>query len=171
MSLARLSGAVYTVTFVAGTLALLVPTGRMVSNLVAAVSYIVVTLLFYRLFRPVNRNISMLAATVSLAGCVMGVLSALRMAPVQINPLAFFGVYCLLLGYLVFNSTYLPPWLGMLMAFGGLGWLTFAAPSIARHLTPYNFAPGIIAEGTLTLWLLIAGVKDDRWNAMVARQS
>lgn len=156
MSLARIAGAVYLVTFIAGTLALLVPTGRMMSNLVAAISYIVVTLLFYQLFKPVNRKVSLLAAIVSLAGCVMGLLSALRMAPIQINPLAFFGVYCLLIGYLVFNSTFLPKFLGVLMVFGGLGWLTFAVPSIARSLSPYNFAPGILAEGMLTLWLLLA---------------
>lgn len=156
MRLARIAGAVYLVTFVAGTMALLVPTGRMVSNLVAAISYIVVTLLFYQLFKPVNRNVSLAAAIVSLAGCVMGVLSALKMTPIQINPLAVFGVYCLLIGYLVFNSTFLPKFLGVLMACGGLGWLTFAIPSIARSLSPYNFAPGILAEGLLTLWLLFA---------------
>jgi hypothetical protein len=170
MTLARIAGAVYVITFVAGTLALLVPAGRMVSNLVAAISYIAVTLLFYQLFKPVDRNVSLLAAVVSLAGCIMGLLSGLRMAPIQINPLAFFGVYCLLIGYLVFNSTYLPKFLGVLMAFGGLGWLTFAVPSVARSLSPYNFGPGILAEGLLTLWLLIAGVNRDRWNAMAASQ-
>jgi hypothetical protein len=170
MSLARIAGAVYVITFVAGTMALLVPTGRMATNVVAAASYIAVTLLFYHLFKPVNRNVSLLAAIVSLSGCVMGLLSGLRMAPVQANPLPFFGVYCVLLGYLVFQSTYLPRWLGVLMACGGLGWLTFAVPAISRALVPYNFAPGIVAEGVLTLWLLIAGVNIQRWRAMVERQ-
>ena len=166
MQLARIAGAVYVVTFVAGTMALLTPAGRQFTNLIAAGSYIVVTILFYFLFKRADRTVSLIAAIVSLTGCVMGLLMGLRMAPVTINPLALFGVYCLLLGYLVYKSTYLPRWLGFLLMFGGLGWLTFAVPSLARALQPYNFGPGILAEGVLTLWLLIAGVNEQRWNAM-----
>lgn len=166
MRIARIAGAVYAVTFIAGTLALLVSTGRQMTNLIAAVSYIVVTILFYFLFRPVNRAISMIAAAISLTGCVIAVLSGLKLLPFAINPLACFGVYCLLIGYLVYQSTYLPRALGVLLMFGGVGWLTFAVPSIARALQPYNFGPGILAEGVLTLWLLIVGVDAHRWNAM-----
>jgi len=169
MSLARIAAAVYVVTFVAGTMALLTPAGRPFTNQIAAASYIVVTILFYFLFKPADPTVSLIAAIVSLTGCVMGLLVGLRMSPIDINPLAFFGVYCLLLGYLVYTSTYLPQWLGFLMMFGGAGWLTFAIPSVARALQPYNFGPGILAEGVLTLWLLIAGVNEQRWNAMSGR--
>ena len=169
MSLARIAGAVYVITFVAGTMALLTPTGRPFTNQIAALSYIVVTILFYHLFKRADRTVSMIAAIVSLTGCVIGLLMGLRLSPIDINPLAFFGVYCLLLGYLVYKSTYLPQWLGFLMMFGGIGWLTFAIPSLARLLQPYNFGPGIFAEGVLTMWLLIAGVNEQRWNAMTAR--
>ena len=166
MSLARIAGLVYVVTFVSGSLALLVPTGRMITNLVAATSYIAVTILFYFLFRPVNRGLSLLAMIVSLAGCVMGILIPMRVIPQVINPLAFFGIYCLLIGYLVYQSTYLPRWIGVLMMFGGLGWLTFALPSLAAMLRPYNFVPGILAEGVLTLWLVFKGADQQRWAAM-----
>jgi hypothetical protein len=157
MTLARISGAVYVITFVSGTLALLVPAGRQFSNLVAAFSYIAVTVLFYFLFRPVHRQVSLVAALVSLTGCVISALAGMRVLTMPFNPLGFFGVYCLLLGYLVLNSNY-PRVIGVLLAFGGLGWLTFAIPDLARLLMPYNFGPGILAEGVLTLWLLIAGV-------------
>lgn len=166
MSLARVAGAVYVITFVSGTLALLVSGGRPFSNAIAALSYIVVTILFYFLFKPAGPTMSLIAAAVSLAGCVLGLLIGLGMSPLRINPLAFFGVYCLLIGRLVYRSTYLPRALGVLMMFGGLGWLTFALPPLSRALQPYNFAPGIIAEGVLTLWLLIAGVDRERWSVM-----
>ena len=78
------------------------------------------------------------------------------------NPLPLFGIYCLLIGYLIVKSTYVPRFLGVLMAFGGLGWLTFLSPSLANQLSPYNFVPGIVGEGSLTLWLLIAGVDPRR---------
>jgi len=51
-----------------------------------------------------------------------------------------------------------------LMAFGGLGWLTFISPALASHLSPYNMAPGVLGESALTLWLLTMGVNAQRWN-------
>jgi len=78
--------------------------------------------------------------------------------------LVFFGFYCLLIGYLIFRSTFLPRILGALMAFAGLGWLTFLWPPLANHLSSYNLAAGILGEGSLTLWLLAMGVNAHRWK-------
>jgi len=68
--------------------------------------------------------------------------------------IVFFGFYCLLIGYLIFRSTFLSRILVAGMAFAGLGWLTFLLPSVANYLFPYILAPGAIGEGALTLWLL-----------------
>jgi hypothetical protein len=76
----------------------------------------------------------------------------------------FFGVYCLLLGYLIFRSVFLPRILGMGMALAGLGWLTFLSPPLANHLTPYNLVLGFLAELSLMLWLLVMGVNVQRWK-------
>src|SRR5256885_2851826 len=80
--------------------------------------------------------------------------------------LVFFGLYCLLIGYLIFRSTFLPRVVGGLMVFAGLGWLTFLSPSLARDLFPYVLAPGIIGEGSLTLWLLLFGVDAQQWTEL-----
>jgi hypothetical protein len=76
----------------------------------------------------------------------------------------FFGVYCLLIGYLIFRSTFLPRLLGVLMALAGLGWLTFLSPPLANHLSPYNLVLGFLAELALMLWLLVRGVNVQRWK-------
>ena len=76
----------------------------------------------------------------------------------------FFGVYCLLIGYLIFRSTFLPRLLGVLMALAGLGWLTFLSPPLANHLSPYNLVLGFLAELSLMLWLLVMGVNVQRWQ-------
>jgi hypothetical protein len=156
---ARIAGAFYLLNILTGALALFV-SGKLgvAANLIAAACYVVVTLLFYDIFKPVNRNLSLLAALLSLVGCAIGALSPFHLALPHINNLVFFGFYCLLIGYLISRSTFLPSILGVLMAIGGLGWLTFLSPPLANYLSPYNLAPGILGEGVLTLWLLVVGV-------------
>ena len=162
---ARIAGVFYLLNIVTGAIALFV-SGRLglAANLIAAACYVVVTLLFYYIFKPVNRSLSLLAAFFSLVGCTIGALSSFHLDPVHINNLVFFGFYCLLISYLILRSTFLPRILGVLMAIGGLGWLTFLSPPLANYLSPYNLAPGILGEGALTLWLLVIGVNAQRWK-------
>ncbi len=168
-------------------------------NLISGACYIVVTALFYKLFKPVNSSVSLVAAFFSLVGCAVGAVSCLfYLAPLavlsstqhssafqveQLQGLAliflklqawcgsiglvFFGFYCLMIGFLIVRSTFLPRILGVLMAIAGLGWLTFLSPPLANQLAPYNLLPGIVGEGLLTLWLLVMGVNVQRWHEQV----
>ena len=65
--------------------------------------------------------------------------------------LVFFGFHCLLIGYLIFRSTYLPRILGVLMALAALGYPIFPSPPLADYLSPYNLVPGALGEASLTL--------------------
>jgi hypothetical protein len=162
---ARIAGFFYLLVFLTGGLALFLRGGwGSVAGLVAGVCYVVVTLLFYEIFRPVNSNLSLLAAVISLVGIIFGPLSFFYPVLSKLNPLVFFGFYCLLIGYLIFRSSFLPRILGVLMAFGGLGWLIFLSPALANYLSPYNFIPGLLGEGVLTLWLILMGVNVQRWK-------
>jgi hypothetical protein len=78
--------------------------------------------------------------------------------------LVFFGFQCLLIGYLICRSTFLPRIVGALMVLAGLGWLTFLSPPLSRSLSPYIMAPGILGELSLSLWLLVMGVNVQRWK-------
>lgn len=83
--------------------------------------------------------------------------------------LIFFGFECLILGYLIFKSGYLPRILGVLMPLAGLSYLTnsFAlllAPTLAARLFPAILVPALIAEASLCLWLLVKGVNVPRWE-------
>jgi hypothetical protein len=132
-------------------------------NLIAHAFYIAVTLLFYYMFRPVNRNLSLLAAIFSLVGCANDVLSLFNLAPYKISSLAFFGPYCLLIGYLIFRSTFLPRILGVLMALAGVGWLIVLS-RLAGQLSTYFTILGFLAEASLMLWLIVKGVNIPRWK-------
>ena len=67
--------------------------------MIAGVCYIAVTVLFYFIFKPVSRSLSLLAAIVSLGGIVIGPLSMFIKTAAIISPLVFFGFYCLLIAF------------------------------------------------------------------------
>jgi hypothetical protein len=78
--------------------------------------------------------------------------------------LVFFGFFDLLIGCLILRSTFLPRFLGALMALAGLGWLIFLFPPLANSLSHYILPLGFLAELLLLLWLLVKGVNIQRWK-------
>jgi len=165
---ARLTGVVYLLYFLTAVSAeVFIGRGRLVAydavNVIAHVFYIAVTLLFYYMFKPVNRTLSLIAAFFSVMGCANDLLGLFHRAPFKISSLVFFGPYCVLIGYLILRSTFLPRILGLLMVFAGLGWLILLS-RFANRLTTYGEVLGIIAEGSLMLWLVVKGVNVQRWK-------
>jgi hypothetical protein len=77
--------------------------------------------------------------------------------------LTFFGFCCILGGYIIYKSTFLPRLLGILLAMAGVGYSTYLWPPLANYLYPYNLALGI-GELLVGLWLLIFGVNAERWK-------
>ena len=78
--------------------------------------------------------------------------------------LVFFGFWCVLIGYLIFRSTFLPRIIGLLMMLAGLSYIMFLSPPLVRYLQPYIlFFPGV-GQISLTLWLLVMGVNVQRWK-------
>lgn len=217
----RIAGLFYLLTFVTGILEIVVSERLIVHNDPASTAanfmahpqlvwfgyacdlsvvawYLTVTALLYVLLRPVDRNLAIVAAFFSIAGCTSQIISAVfHAAPLpiltatttltasQLHDLAFialklytlsynaglvfFGGYCLLTGILIVRSTFLPAIVGALMMFAGVGWLTFLWPPFASALYPFNLVPGLIGEGTLTVWLLAKSVDEERWLAVAGR--
>ena len=92
--------------------------------------------------------------------------------------LVFFGVQCLLLGYLMVKSGYFPKVLGLLLLFAGAGYLTdcfagFFLPTYDVYADIFAivvFVPALIGELSLALWLLIKGVKLPQTDAVPSRR-
>jgi len=155
---ARIAGALYLLSVVTAAFTELFVHGRLniAGGLIAVAVMVVVTLLVYDIFKPVNRGLSLLAALFSLVGLSF---EALRLQPQGVNiAIVFAGFYCLLIGYLIFRSSFLPRILGGLMVIGGLGWLTYLSNPLANYLSPYNLASGLLGEASVFLWLLVMGV-------------
>ena len=218
--IARMAGALYLLSIVAGVVAVLLVGDALVvdgdatatatnilahetlfrlsvtSFLIGVTCYVAVTALLYSLLRPVNRTLSLLAAFFSLVGCALWAVGglfqlaalatlrggapsrgftmeqaqALALTLLQLNAQAlsvgivFFGFYCLLIGYLVFRSTFLPRVVGVLLVLAGVGYLTNLYPPLENALSFYLQVPGLLGEGSLTLWLLVMGVNAKRWK-------
>src|SRR5467141_607465 len=155
LSLLSLLTAAFTELFVRGRF-------NIVGGLIAVAGMVAVTLLLYDIFKPVNRGLSLLAASFNFAGLTFG---ALRWNPRGVDiTVVFNGFYCLLIGYVIFRSTFLPRILSALMAIAGLGWLTYLSPPLANYLSAYNLALGILGQESVMLWFLAMGVNEQRWK-------
>jgi hypothetical protein len=108
----------------------------------------------------------LLAALFGLVGLTF---EALRLQPRGANvAIVFAGFCCLLIGYLIFRSSFLPRALGALMTLAGLAWVIWLSNPLVKHLSPYNLAVGVLAELPVFLWLLVMGLNAQRWNELAS---
>jgi hypothetical protein len=82
--------------------------------------------------------------------------------------LVFFGFHCLLIGYLLYRSTFFPRLLGVLLAIAGAcylanSFLALLAPAVQARLFPWVMLPAF-GEPLLVLWLVVIGVNVSKWN-------
>jgi hypothetical protein len=126
-----------------------------------------VTLLLYDIFKRVDGRLSLLAASFNFVALT---LELLQFLPHGVNiGLGLHGAYWILIGYLIFRSTFLPRILGALTAIAGLCWLTFLSPALTSYLSPYILASAFLLEGSVFLWLLVMSVNVPKWEKKASR--
>jgi hypothetical protein len=82
--------------------------------------------------------------------------------------LLFFACVCLVQGYLIIKSGFLPKLIGVLMALAGLSYLAnsttlLLAPAYAETVVPV-LALALLGELSLSLWLIVKGVNVGEWK-------
>ena len=87
--------------------------------------------------------------------------------------LIFFGCTCIVNGYLIFRSRYLPRLVGVLMQTAGACYLVACVaalflPAFFERISPAILAPSFIGESSFCLWLLLKGVDVRRWQERAA---
>jgi len=85
---------------------------------------------------------------------------------------AFFGVHCLLLGYLIVRSARFPSWIGILITIAAVTYLldsfgTTLFPAYSETFAMIVVVPAVLAELSLCLFLLVRGLNDS--HTMEAR--
>lgn len=88
--------------------------------------------------------------------------------------IVLFGIYCFLIGYLIFKSGYFPKFIGVLLIIGSFCYLInsfadFLSPAFAAWLPAAILIPPGIAELSLCLWLIVMGVNVPKWNEKANR--
>ena len=148
--------------------------------------------IFYALLKPVNKQLSLLAAFFGLVGSTLFAAAALfiflptfilsepawltAFSSDQLNQLVllslrlvgfgvaisslYYGMGWLVRSYLMFRSGYLPKFLGVLMAIGGLGFVVQAFARVFVPRFPSSMLMALLFPGglALTFWLLFKGV-------------
>jgi len=174
-------------------------------DLLMHVCDLIVAMVYYMLFRPVNKNLARLALffgiiqTAVLVANKMNLMMPLLLlgnddylkafdiqqlqawAYLSVKAhgygfsigLIFFGFECLVDGYLVVKSGFLPRVLGIMIIIAGICYLvnSFAlviSPGLADKLFPAILAPAFIGELSMCLWLLLKGVNTVKWNKLVS---
>jgi hypothetical protein len=157
-----------------------------VLDVVAQLCDVPVMLILFLLLSPVNKNVARLALlfnivqTATLVANQLTLVAAGLLSPDQPaladvalrtysvgEPLGlvFFGFTCVLEGYLIRHSGYLPWILGLLMQIAGVAYvansfLLLLAPDVASILF---LIPTVVAELSLALWLVVKAVDVTRF--------
>jgi hypothetical protein len=159
---------------------------------------VAVAAIFYVLFKPVNRTLSLIGFAFRLVlVAIIGVAILARYAPLlflkdaasaafrtdQMQAMAllfiklfeqgfdvaliFFGFHCLVIGWLILWSSFLPRFLGVLLVIAGLCYLisTFVNLVFPVVALPFDIQVlSYVAEMALCLWLIVIGVNAERWK-------
>src|ERR1700730_2330810 len=163
------------------------------SSVLGVAFHIACALLFYHLFKPVSRTLSLLATFIILVGSAMQALTAffyltpllvlqsghslsglntpqLALALINLNGLAFeidlifFGFWCVLAGYPILRSHLMSRILGALLMLDRIGWALYLWPPPATYLFPAIAVAAGLAEAPLQFWLIVFGVNPQRWR-------
>lgn len=148
-------------------------------------------LLIYQLLKPMHRTVAQLALYVVVICIAMqAVTSVLYIAPLLIlksgidsalasnlafavlkingvaneTDLIFFGLWCILTGYLYWRSTFFPRVIGLLLMLDGTGWTLFIWQPLAAFLFPAIAVAAGAAEIPTQLWLIIFGFNNQRYE-------
>ena len=149
-------------------------------------------LLMYQLLRPLSPTIASLALLAAITCAGLQALTAffylapllilqsglgpdtatgllkLNAAAFQLD-LVFFGVWCMLTGYLYWRSKFFPRLIGLLLIADGVGWSLFIWPPLATSLFTVIAIVSACAELPLQFWLIVFGFDNERYHAQTKR--
>lgn len=132
------------------------------AGIMANVLYLILALLFYGMFRPVNPWLSLVASLCGVLGCTNNLMQYATQDAFHIESIPFLALFVLLTGVLMIRSTFLPQIFGWLQVLSAIGWLSTRTPWGSRVIGRHDF--DFLVQLLLGLWLVIKGVNLVRWK-------
>lgn len=180
----------------------------MAGDLLMHVCDLIVTIVYYKLLKPINKDLAILAVFFGLIQTAVLVANKMNLLmPVfllsdaeylkvfstqQLQTwsylsvkahdygfgvgLIFFGFECLIDGYLIIRSGYLPKILGVFVQVAGVCYLVnsfgmILFPKLINAISPAILLPPFVGELSICLWLIFKGVNLVKWNERVLLNS
>lgn len=128
---------------------------------------IIVALALYFLLKTVNKNLSLIMSISRIIYAVIFSVALYNISDLAVFNsiwdfgLLIFGIHIFLLGFLAYNSKFIPKWIAILLFIGSLGYIT---DTVIGWLG-YAFSIGMFTffgEPIFALWLVIKGRKISR---------
>ena len=172
-------------------------------DLLMHVCDLIVAVVYYKLLRPINKDLALLAIlfgmiqtavlvankmnlvmplllenTDTLKAFTTEQLQAWSYLSIRVHNygfgigLIFFGFECLIDGYLIIRSGYLPKTLGVMVQIAGLCYLVnsfvmILSPTLFAKMSMLILLPPFVGELSICLWLIFKGVNLVKWNERV----
>lgn len=125
---------------------------------------VIVALSLYVVLKPVDKNLSLWSALFRIVYAVIFTIALIKMPDLNAfnyiweRGLLVFGIHILLLGILVYKSSYIPKWVGILVLIASAGYIIDSLGAFWG----YSWQIGMftfIGELILMLWLIFKGGK------------
>jgi hypothetical protein len=125
---------------------------------------VIVAIALYRLFKFVNLNLSFLTALFRVVYAIVFTIALIKMPDIGAftytweRGLLVFGFHLLLLGILIYQSKFVPKWIGILVVLAGLGYIIDSLGkfwSFSLQFGMFTF----IGELIFMVWLIFWGRK------------
>ena len=125
---------------------------------------IIVAITIYKVVKPVNSNLSFLMALFRIVYAIIFTIALIKISDLSTfnyiweRGLLVFGVHLLLLGVLIYNSKYIPKYIGILVMLASSGYIIDSIGvyfGYSLQIAMFTF----IGELVMMIWLLFRGSK------------
>jgi len=126
-------------------------------QLVATAMYLVVSVVLYRTFCSADPKVALALLPLALIGCAIQAAGQLQADAGMLRAaLVPFGLFLVVLAYLLARSGIAPRALAVVVGVAGLAWPAVAVPGVPTWYAALAVGLGLLAEVAVMVWLLVA---------------
>ncbi len=135
-------------------------TGAAALSVFGTAWYFLVAVALWSLFAPADRRVAVLALVFAALGCALQAVGQMQAdTGLQTAAISFFGLFEIVLGYLVTRSAFAPRWLGVALVLAGVTGFTAVFAAVPTTLRYGVVLLSALGELALFLWLIVRAAR------------